>query len=185
MKGKAKASVNQPKVISEYTKGMGGANLLDMLLGSYRPNLHSKKWWWPLFSNALNIAVVAGFKIHKNVYTDQLSHLDFCDEVAEVIVRANHEAQRVRLGGPTASVPDKIRLDGINHTLVPASQDRCIYCKSITRLMCSKCDERLQEKFAMNCIIRNKTFRSKFSLSLMNSWIFWVLTTVYLLHVLS
>ena len=65
VKGKGKVSVDQPKVISEYNKGMGGVDLLDMLLGSYRPNLCSKKLWWPLFSNALNIAVVATFKIHK------------------------------------------------------------------------------------------------------------------------
>ena len=95
MKGKGKVSVDQPKVISEYNKGMGGVDLLDMLLGSYRPNLRSKKWWWPLFANALNIAVVAAFKIHQKVCVDQLSHLDFRIEVAEVMVRANHEAQRV------------------------------------------------------------------------------------------
>ena len=94
MKGKGKVSVDQPKVISEYNKGMSGLDLLDMLLGSYRSDLRSKKWWWPLLSNALNIAVVAAFKIQKNVCTDQLSHLDFRVETAEVMVRANHEAQR-------------------------------------------------------------------------------------------
>ena len=95
VKGKGKVSVDQPKVIAEYNKGIGGVDLFDMLLGSYRPNLRSKKWWWPLFANALNIAVVAAFKIHKKVCVDQLSHLDFRIEVAEVMVRANHEAQRV------------------------------------------------------------------------------------------
>ena len=121
VKGKGKVSVDQPKATSEYNKGMGGVDLLDMLLGSYRPNLCSKKWWYPLFSNALNIAVVAAFKIHKKACVDQLSHLDLHIEVAEVMVRANHEVQRVRLGGPTASVPGQIRLDGVNHILVPTS----------------------------------------------------------------
>ena len=45
VKEKGKVSVDQPKVISEYNKGMGGVDFLDMLLGSYRPNLRSKKWW--------------------------------------------------------------------------------------------------------------------------------------------
>ena len=89
--------------------------------------------------------MVAAFKTHKNVYTDQLSHLDFHAGVAEVMVRANHEAQRVRLGGTTAPVPEKIRLDRIDHTLVPASQDCCIYCKNNTGLMCSKCDKVLDK----------------------------------------
>ena len=98
VKGKGKVSVDQPEVIYECNKGMGGVDLLDMLLGSYRTNLHSKKWWWPLFSNALNIAVVAAFKIHKKACVDQLS-----------------------------------------------TQGRWIYCKSNTRLKCSKCDKRLHK----------------------------------------
>ena len=141
---KGKVYVKQPKLISEYKKVIGGVDLLDMLLGSYRPNLRSKKWWWPLFSNGLNTAVVAAFKIHKNACTGQLSHLDFRAEVADVMVRANHEAQQVQLGGLTAPVPNQIRLDGINHNLVPKSQGRCIYCKSNTRLMCSKCDKMIK-----------------------------------------
>ena len=44
VRGKGKFSFYQPKVISEYNKGMGGVDLLDMLLGSYRPNLRAKKW---------------------------------------------------------------------------------------------------------------------------------------------
>ena len=44
--------------------------------------------------NVLNIAVVAVFKIHKKVCVDQLSNLDILIEVAEVVVRANHEAQK-------------------------------------------------------------------------------------------
>ena len=95
MEAKGKVSVDQPKLISEYNKDMGGVYLLDMLLGSYRPNLRSKIGWWPFFANALNIAVGAAFKIHKKVCVDQLSHLDFRIEVAEVMVRENHEAQRV------------------------------------------------------------------------------------------
>ena len=95
VKVEGKVSVDQPKFISEYNKGMGGVDLLDILLWSCRANLCSKRWFWPLFANALNIAVVASFKIHKKVCVEQLPHLDFRIEVAEVMVRANHKAQEV------------------------------------------------------------------------------------------
>ena len=95
VKAEGKVSVDQPKFISEYNKGMGGVDLLDILLWSCRANLCSKRWFWPLFANALNIAVVASFKIHKKVCVEQLPHLDFRIEVAEVMVRANHKAQEV------------------------------------------------------------------------------------------
>ena len=45
----------------------------------------------------------------------QLLHLGFRIEVAEGLVKYEIEAPRVRLGGPTAPVPDYIRRDGINH----------------------------------------------------------------------
>ena len=54
--------------------------------------------------------MVAAFRIYK--YTSplaskrQLSHLKFCIEVAECLVKYEVEAPRVRLGGPTAPVPD-------------------------------------------------------------------------------
>ena len=74
---------------------MGGVDLFDILLWSYRANLCSKRWFWLVFANALNIAVVASFKIYKKVCIEQLPHLDFRIEVAEVMVRANHKAQEV------------------------------------------------------------------------------------------
>ena len=43
---------------------MGGSNLLDRLLSSYRPKIWSKQWWWNLFSNGLNMFVVAAWRLH-------------------------------------------------------------------------------------------------------------------------
>ncbi|KRY24125.1 hypothetical protein T03_13122 [Trichinella britovi] len=47
---------------------MGGVDILDKLLSSYRPRLRSKKWWWNLFSNALNLAVVAAWRLHRELH---------------------------------------------------------------------------------------------------------------------
>ena len=93
--------------------------------------------------------MVTAFKIYQHVSTEssgkQLSHLDFHVEIAEVMAGANHEKPRVRLGGPTARVPDQVRLDGVYHTLIATSQGRCIYCSANIRLMCSKCGKRLHK----------------------------------------
>ena len=81
VKGAGKVAVDQPYLIADYNTGMGEVNLLDMQLAWYRPKLTSKKCWWSLFNSALNIAMVAAFRIYKRTSPlapeRQLSHLEF------------------------------------------------------------------------------------------------------------
>jgi len=49
-------------MISNYMARMGGVDPLDRLLSAYRPKIKGKKWL-SLFVNALNIAVVAAWKL--------------------------------------------------------------------------------------------------------------------------
>ena len=52
-------SVTQQNLIKEYNIGMGGVDVLDRLLCSYRPTIRGKMWYWPLFINALKVSIVA------------------------------------------------------------------------------------------------------------------------------
>ncbi|KRZ94825.1 PiggyBac transposable element-derived protein 3 [Trichinella sp. T8] len=61
--------------------GMGGVDLLDSLLAVYRPTIRGKKWYWPLFANAINVATVAAWGIHCKVEQRPLSHLEFQRQV--------------------------------------------------------------------------------------------------------
>ncbi|KAL1237613.1 Chimeric ERCC6-PGBD3 protein [Trichinella spiralis] len=45
--------VKQPHLIQAYNSGMGGVDLLDSLVAVYRPTIRGKKWYWPLFANAI------------------------------------------------------------------------------------------------------------------------------------
>lgn len=64
-------SVTQPNRI-----GVGGADVFDCLLGSYRPTTTGKKWYWPLFINEFNVSIVAAWRIHCYVNVSKMSHLD-------------------------------------------------------------------------------------------------------------
>lgn len=65
-------TVPQPYSIHKYNQGMGGVDLFDRLLSSYRPIIRSKKWWWPLFSHCLNASVIAAWLIHCRMATEKL-----------------------------------------------------------------------------------------------------------------
>ena len=42
VRGQGTIEVTQPNIIRLYNKGMGGVNLMDRLLGSYRPMIRAK-----------------------------------------------------------------------------------------------------------------------------------------------
>ncbi|KAJ4446621.1 hypothetical protein ANN_13318 [Periplaneta americana] len=65
---KKKIDIPEPRIVRNYNYGMGGVDILDRLLSSYRPQLRSKKWWWNLFANAVNTAVVGAWQLHRELH---------------------------------------------------------------------------------------------------------------------
>ena len=144
VKNKGKVKVNQPNLIKMYNSGMGGVDTCDHLLSAYRPRLRSKKWWWNLFSHALNLSVVAAYKFYITVNRgSKMTHIQSRREVSRTLI--TRQADRFRLGGPTASPAIDVRFDGINHFLNSCTQCRCVVCQKNTRLSCDKCNKRLHK----------------------------------------
>ena len=50
--------VEQPKLITDYNKFMGGVDLADNMVSNYRIRVRGKKWWWPIFSNYVDVSMV-------------------------------------------------------------------------------------------------------------------------------
>lgn len=65
-----------PHLVHNYNQHMGGVDLLDRFLSDYRPKLRNKKWWWNIFANFLNMAVVAAWRLHRDLKGD-MPHLPF------------------------------------------------------------------------------------------------------------
>ena len=81
--------VSQPNLISQYNQGMGGVDLFDRLLGSYRPIIRGKKWYWPLFINHLNACVVAAWRLHCRVQETPLTHKAFRRQVTLCLLKGD------------------------------------------------------------------------------------------------
>ena len=105
--------VKQPRVVNEYNLHMGGVDVMDQLLESCRPTLRSKKWYWNLFSNGLNLSVVACWRLHQYVVgkNDSINHLEFRRSLTMALLHIYLWDYRVRQGGPTASITPEIRYD--------------------------------------------------------------------------
>ncbi|KRX75179.1 PiggyBac transposable element-derived protein 3 [Trichinella sp. T6] len=142
--------VKVPNIVRSYNTGMGGVDLLDKLAAAYRPTIRSKKWYWPLFINAVNVATVAAWRIHCFVEERPLSHLEFRRQVVLSLLQSEPAATPRAASGSMSQLPD-IRFDGVNHILGTGPQGRCKVCKRNTKNMCKKCNVRLHAERGKQC----------------------------------
>ena len=88
---------------------MGEVDVMDRLLGSWRPIIRGKKWYWLLIINAINVSL----HVHCAVESKPIK-------------------SRLQIGGGRITVlPDNVRYDDVDHIRVSAPQGRCkIYQKN-------------------------------------------------------
>ena len=156
VKSTPKTKVKQPFLVHKYNEGMGGVDLMDRLLAKYRPGIRGKKWYWPLFSNALNLSIVAAWRLHCQLADETLSHLDFRREITLCLLKS--VAPRACIGHSKMSeLPADIRYDGNGHIKKNCKQGRCIVCKKNTRYQCTKCQVRLHFDKGTVCAVTYHT----------------------------
>jgi hypothetical protein len=59
-KDKKKIQVPIPEMFIKYNGGMGGVDLLDMMVAVYRVRYRIRKWWFPIYAWSLNVCAVNG-----------------------------------------------------------------------------------------------------------------------------
>ncbi|KRZ85891.1 hypothetical protein T08_10244 [Trichinella sp. T8] len=55
-----------------------------------RSRTEIKKWWWNLFSHALNMAVVAAWKLHMELHTAPSNQLPYSELRREITIHLLH-----------------------------------------------------------------------------------------------
>ena len=50
--------IPQPTVVQNYNLYMGGVDMMDQWVASYRTRMRQKKWWWPIFIYFFDVVVV-------------------------------------------------------------------------------------------------------------------------------
>lgn len=107
--------IKQPHLIKSYNKGMGGVDLMDRLLESYRPMIRGK-----------NVPTVSAWRLHSKVSKDPMTHLNFRRVVTLCLLRVEKlEDIQTRAPSGRLAVPDDIRYDKVGHTMDSTTQGRC------------------------------------------------------------
>ena len=71
-----KKNLLRPKLIKLYNEAVGGADLVNAAVATYRIKIKGKKWWWLHFSNTLGILMGAAWRIY-NIPTPMRMLLSF------------------------------------------------------------------------------------------------------------
>lgn len=124
---------------NQYCIHMGGMRALDAYLEQFRPIIGAFKWWWPLFQQCVNMAVVAAWRLHTSS-SGALSHLHF----RRLVVRRLMNKLPKKRAAVSIMPSDALRKSDMQHLPVTArSQGRCKHCKKNTRMQCSCCQVRV------------------------------------------
>ena len=147
---KKKVDIEQPNIIREYNKSMGGVDRMDQNIAAYMINLRSKKWWWPLFRFVIDVSVNNAFQLYrmKEVQAGErkLDALGFRRSIVDAyfrLYRSNKSFETLFRGSRRLHNPaENLRYDGLNHWLVKGSQRRCAMegCKGTSKFFCEKCN---------------------------------------------
>lgn len=58
--------VSAPKIVQNYTKYMGGVDILDQQMEYYRAFIKTKKWTLKVFIHFLDLALVNSWRLYRN-----------------------------------------------------------------------------------------------------------------------
>lgn len=136
---KAVVDVPQPLLYKNYNRGMGGVDLNDQSVNTYRIGIRGKKWWWVLFTHMINLGLTNGWKLSQIASEIKMTQLEFTRYVARsYLLSGRNTASR------KPSVPLSVICDSSGHYPKKLEKQlRCAICHSRIRWCCKKCNTTL------------------------------------------
>ena len=155
---------------------MGGVDLLDSILGYYRINIRSRKWYHKIMFHTFDLVCVNSWLLWRRKTRDVMPLVDFKLSVADALCKSNKTVSRKRgrpsnevekqlkekkKKGKTVAVPIvDVRLDGMGHLPIwMEKRQRCKFpqCVSKSFIWCQKYKVNLCVNNDRNCFLRFHT----------------------------
>lgn len=136
--------VSIPHVIHVYNQYMGGTDRMDQNINAYRIAVRGKKWWWPLFTWLIDVAVQNAWLLARCTGKD-MDQLTFRRDLVMAYLLRYQNCPKAPGRKPTLKPGEKdARFDLYGHFIEPVPNDgrrRCALetCSSRTRSQCCKC----------------------------------------------
>lgn len=138
-----------PHAIYNYNRNMGGTDRTDQNVNAYRVSIRGKKWWWPLFTWMLDVAVQNAWQLARK-HNPNLVQLQYRRNLAMEYLAAHSQPPKAAGRKRKIDTANEIsiqspRFDNIGHFVrntITKKPRRCRgnNCKSKVRTECLKCD---------------------------------------------
>ena len=132
--------VTTPHVIKQYNAHMGGVDHDDWFVEKYRINIHGKKWYWPLITHSIDVALVNAWILFNLSHGTTLDLLTFRRRVTVGLLnhRENVTARKRKYNRSSWSLASST-----GHVISRTDngkQRRCVVCQKTVRKECSTCN---------------------------------------------
>ena len=75
----------------------------------------AKKWYWPLIITAINVSVVAAWRLHCAVAATPKIGLEFQCEITICLLKSPMDVHKKTTGGAIANLPIDLKYDSVDH----------------------------------------------------------------------
>ena len=87
MKQQTNAIIDKPFFVKQYNWKIGGVDIMDRLLGSYRSIIHGKKGYFLLVTNASIASIVGAWHLHCALLHTPMSHIQLRCKITLCLLR--------------------------------------------------------------------------------------------------
>ena len=148
---KKKIRVDRPSVLKEYNRSMGFTDRMNQNVNLYRIGVHGKKFYFPVFTWLVDVAMNNAWALHRQVEGD-LSGLHFRREVASAILKSYKVPRGAGHKQPRAPLGTEARFDRVDHWPMKLPNNKRRRCQvttcpgrgsqggALSRFGCKKCD---------------------------------------------
>lgn len=145
---KQKIDIDQPNVVHQYNRFMGGVDRLDANVGVYRIAIRGKKWYMPILMWLIDV-VVNNATLLARSHGANVDTLEFRRSIARTLLLkyGNMRSQPGPRQQVRTNVPVSVRKYSAQHIILTGQvRKRCALCKNKTVKMCRKCNVNLHDK---------------------------------------
>ena len=138
---KKRVDVPMPKPFENYSNQMGGADLFDQFVSTYRVRIRSKKCWWPFFAWAVKTSMTNAWNLFHTLQKWKIGMLEFQREIVITILASFGRNKPAKSLTFPQNVASNVKLDTKNHLLVKGRSKYCCckHCGGRSIYLCQRC----------------------------------------------